>query len=180
LERKSSLCATKTLCDLTIDGRPRLQLPESGLRACDSSPTFSTSFRDIFTFSEQFENLGRIGAGSFSEVFKARQKKDGNIYAIKKSKRQFRSKRDRDRHLQEVKTYDELLSETKHVATCPHIVKYFRAWQEDGYLYTQTELCERGNLKSLLEALVNELAEVSLSVSHACTSNLLVSPRLHF
>ena len=69
-----------------------VQLPGSSVGPCETSPTFSTSFRDIFTFSEQFENLGRIGAGAFSEVFKARQKKDGHVYAIRKSKRQFRSK----------------------------------------------------------------------------------------
>ena len=66
-------------------------------------------------------------------IGKARHKADGKVYAIKKSKRQFRSKRDRDRHLQEVKTYDELLRRrTTNVATCRHIVQYYRAWQEDG------------------------------------------------
>ena len=56
MERKSSLCATKTPCDLTIDGRSHLQLPGSSAGPCETSPTFSTSFRDIFTCP-----VGRIG-----------------------------------------------------------------------------------------------------------------------
>ena len=26
----------------------------------------------------------------------------------------------------------------------PHCVRYFAAWEERGYMYIQTELCERG------------------------------------
>ena len=33
------------------------------------------------------------------------------------------------------------------------MLEYYRAWQEEGYFYTQTELCSGGNLKNLLEQL---------------------------
>ena len=36
---------------------------------------------------------------------------------------------------------------------CQNVLEYYRAWQEEGYFYTQTELCGGGNLKNLLENL---------------------------
>jgi serine/threonine protein kinase len=113
------------------------------------SPTF---FREI-TFHEEFHNRGCIGAGSFSEVFKVASRTDGQIYAVKKSKRQFRSRRDRDRHLQEMRTYEMLCGTNGEHITCPHIIRYFRAWQEEGFFYTQAEYCEGGNLKDILKQL---------------------------
>ena len=29
----------------------------------------------------------------------------------------------------------------------PHVLKYANAWEENGYLFIQTELCEVGSLK---------------------------------
>jgi serine/threonine protein kinase len=33
----------------------------------------------------------------------------------------------------------------------PHVLQYSNAWEEHGYLFIQTELCEVGSLKDLLE-----------------------------
>ena len=37
-------------------------------------------------YAHDFEELGKIGEGGFGQVFKARNKLDGHIYAIKKIK----------------------------------------------------------------------------------------------
>ena len=37
-------------------------------------------------YENDFEELDKIGEGGFGEVFKARHRIDGNIYAIKKIK----------------------------------------------------------------------------------------------
>ena len=89
-------------------------------RAIDKSSTAN---------GENFENLGILGSGAFSKVFKCRSVHDKQLYAIKKSKRQFRSKRDRARYLEEVQTF-QLLG-----PNCPHVLHYHRAWQENGFFY---------------------------------------------
>ncbi|CAF1558896.1 unnamed protein product [Didymodactylos carnosus] len=48
------------------------------------------------TYWEQcFENLQYLGQGSFAQVYKVRNKEDGQLYAIKRSKEKFRGVSDR-------------------------------------------------------------------------------------
>ncbi|KAG4071832.1 hypothetical protein HA402_005993 [Bradysia odoriphaga] len=86
-------------------------------------------------FDKCFDLLAKIGEGSFSEVFKVRSKEDGKLYAIKKSNTPYRSEFYRERSLDEVRNF-ELFSEN---ANC---VKFYKAWEQNGYLYIQLELCE--------------------------------------
>jgi membrane-associated tyrosine/threonine-specific cdc2-inhibitory kinase len=102
--------------------------------------------RDIRSFAAEFEVFGCVGAGSFSEVYRVRCRSTGLPYAVKKAKRQFRSKRDRARQLEEVKVSEVL-------GGCANIVRVVCCWQEGGFLFTQLELCERGNLKMFLDEL---------------------------
>jgi serine/threonine protein kinase len=83
-------------------------------------------------------------------VYKVREK-DGKVYAVKKSKRQFRSKKDRALFMGEVKMMKKMIEEP-----CDHIVKLIRAWQEDGYFFVQLDLAERGTLKELFMNLVKK------------------------
>jgi serine/threonine protein kinase len=73
----------------------------------------------------------------------ATQQIDHQLYAVKKSKRQFRSKRDRERLIQEVLVM-------RRLGACQYIPQCYRAWQEDGYFYAQMELCEKGTLKQMV------------------------------
>ena len=103
--------------------------------------------------SEDFEKIKRLGAGTSSEVFKCRSISDGKLYALKISKRQFRSKRDRENYLTEVQIFKRL------GYACEHTLHYHRAWQEQGHFYIQSEYCARGNLKNFLDDIAVPLPE---------------------
>ena len=90
--------------------------------------------------SSNFHVYGKIGAGTFSEVFAARDQNDKNV-AIKRAKRPFRTRKGRDAALKEARTLTAL--KTTHVVACGG------AWQEDGHLYLVLELCSRGSVKHL-------------------------------
>lgn len=73
-------------------------------------------------YTKDFVEDGRLGRGGFGEVFLARNKVDGQPYAIKKVKA--RSRAALDPVLSEV----TVLSRLNH----PNVVRYFAAWIDDG------------------------------------------------
>lgn len=93
---------------------------------------------------QQFEIISKIGSGYFADVYKAKSYKDGQYYAIKKTSIPFTSNSDRLRKLQEVINHQSLPSH-------PNCVKYYDSWEEDGFLYIQTELCKT-SLNGVLES----------------------------
>ena len=115
------------------------------------------------SFNSDFENLGQLGSGAFADVYKVRSKADGLHYAIKRNRRQFRGKRDRERALAEVRvmqrlqTCSALQGDAEKGATkssyCLFLLFFIRAWQEDGYFFCQTELCCRDTCRQLMDSL---------------------------
>lgn len=105
------------------------------------------------SFRRDFEQEGFLGSGTFADVYRAREK-DGKSYAVKKSKRQFRSKKDRHLLMGEVMIMKKLGE-----VHCEYIVQLIRAWQEGGYFYVQIDLAERGTLKDLLCELATNNSE---------------------
>lgn len=93
--------------------------------------------------SQQFEIIAKIGSGNFGEVYKVKSLLDNKLYAIKKTSIPFTSDSDRKRKLQEVKNHESLP---------PHdnCVRYYDSWEEDRFLYIQTELCKT-SLNEILE-----------------------------
>lgn len=98
-------------------------------------------------FEQCFEIIAKIGEGSFGEVFKVRCKEDGLLYAVKKSKKLFRSESYRQERLEEVKRYEQF---SEH----EHCIKLYKAWEQDDRLYMQMELC-RENLENYLSRKCN-------------------------
>jgi len=86
-----------------------------------------------------------LGKGSFGEVWSATHyKRRDEWYALKRTTKVFRSSRQRDRLVNEVEYVAELGSH-------PNIVKYHRAWQEDGHFFIAMELCTGGTLANLIQ-----------------------------
>lgn len=117
-------------------------------------------------YLEDFEEIEKIGTGSFSEVFKARNRVDGWLYAVKQAKRAFSSPADMHNTLKEVYALAALGSH-------PHVVRYYSAWVEDR-LYIQTEYCSGGSLADHLKKgvrfteaqLIDVLRQVAQGLSH--------------
>ena len=72
-------------------------------------------------YANDFQELGRLGKGGFGEVFKSRNKFDGQIYAVKKITQSARGS------LSDVLSEIMLLSRLNH----PYVVRYFNAWPEE-------------------------------------------------
>jgi len=85
-------------------------------------------------FEDEFEDHKLVGQGSFFQTFRAKERKTGVFYAIKRSMHTFRGRKERDQMLQEIKLVHML---------GPHdnIIKYFRAWQEEQHFFVQLEAC---------------------------------------
>jgi len=124
----------------------------------------------VISFSSDFENLGLLGRGAFADVYKARSKLDNQMYAIKRNRIRFRGKRDRDMALAEVRTMQKLQSvcasetgsgsmvgsrsnEKSKNSYSLYLLFFFRAWQEEGYFHSQTELCCRDTCREMMESL---------------------------
>ncbi|CAJ0884945.1 13841_t:CDS:2 [Entrophospora sp. SA101] len=98
-----------------------------------------TSYTEENFFEYNFWILKKIGIGEFSEAFKVRDK-TGKTYVIKKAKRPFKNLCDRQDKLEEV----EILWKLGKHSNCLELIS---AWEQEGYLYLQTEYCEHGTLK---------------------------------
>jgi translation initiation factor 2-alpha kinase 4 len=74
-------------------------------------------------FASEWVEVGRLGKGGYGEVVKARNKLDGQVYAIK------RIKQNSAPALDEVLSEVMLLSRLNH----PYVVRYYTAWPEDDF-----------------------------------------------
>ena len=166
MRRQNSLVDTKILASSTLSRAPRSFAEEdkqvqhlleevrqnamAGTEAGADSPLGQEEeeeeeFTDIL-FDRDFVNKGIIGSGTFAEVFKCTLRNGSHeSFAIKKSRRQFRSKRDRADLLSEVHIM-QIVGATE----CPYLIQFYRAWQENCYFYVQIELAERGTLRDLM------------------------------
>ncbi|KAL9183195.1 hypothetical protein ACHAXT_004982 [Thalassiosira profunda] len=140
---------------------------------------------DHVTSFADFDNLGILGSGAFADVYKVRSRADRKLYAIKRTRRQFRGVKDRERAMAEVHTMKRLQSALLSEAAAAHdechskpssagesgdghhhhhsksnyglyLLFFIRAWQQDGFFYCQTELCSRATARHLRLSLVVE------------------------
>ena len=92
-----------------------------------------------------YESLSIIGRGAFGEVHVCRNKKTGEIVAIKKIKKDFLLSKNQMRH-----TLDEQDFLSK--VNSPWIVELKASFQEGDYLYLVMEFCPGGDLMGLFIA----------------------------
>ncbi|KAI2502688.1 protein tyrosine kinase [Fragilaria crotonensis] len=124
------------LAELTMN--PKKQF---AARVVPSKPAAIDSTEDgvSISFATSFENLGELGSGAFGDVYKVRSKTDGQLYAVKRNRRQFRGKRDRDMAMAEVRTMQKLQSVCADSANKAkssyslYVLFFYRAWQEEGF-----------------------------------------------
>lgn len=90
-------------------------------------------------YEQCFDQITKVGEGSFGEVFKVKSKMDGCLYAVKKSKEFFRGENYRQERLEEVRRYEQF---SEH----ENCVKLYQAWEQEERLYMQMELC-KGSLE---------------------------------
>jgi len=88
----------------------------------------------------EFQSMGVLGSGNNAVVMKAKNRVDGCTYAIKRSRKPFRSNSERNQALSEVHALSAL---PPH----PNVVRYYCSWLEDEstMLYVQLEYC-KGNI----------------------------------
>ena len=99
---------------------------------------------DLFQYHDHFTFLATIGETKSSQVFKVVHRQSGEVFAVKRSRKRFRSKLQRERSLREVQM----------VASLPemeNIVAQYRAWQEGGHFYIQMDYCDGGSLHQHLD-----------------------------
>ena len=128
------------------------------------NPSSGGGVGSVISFSNDFETLSVLGSGTFADVYKVRSRRDSQLYAIKRNRRQFRGKRDRDMALAEVRSMQRLQSvcaesdcgnastDERHSYSL-YVLFFYQAWQEEGYFYQQTELCSRDTCRELIDSL---------------------------
>ena len=91
----------------------------------------------------EYESLAIIGRGAFGEVHVCREIKTGNIYAIKKMKKEVLTQKNQVMH---IRSEQLIMSKIKS----PWIVDLKASFQEDDYLYLVMEFLPGGDFMSLL------------------------------
>lgn len=111
---------------------------QSGSARAELSSLYQREKRESY-YEQCFEQISKVGEGSFGEVFKVKSKVDGCLYAVKKSKEYFRGEHYRQERLEEVRRYEQF---SEH----ENCIKMIQAWEQDDRLYMQMELC-KGSLE---------------------------------
>jgi len=101
----------------------------------------STAGPPFSRFRSEFKELGCIGQGSFSKVFKARHRIDAMMYAVKRTIKEVAP--DQPEFLQFLQEAQVL----GHLEPHPNVVRYYSCWTEPGLeggerLFMQLELCD--------------------------------------
>ena len=115
------------------------------------------------SLTNNFDVISTLGSGTFADVYKVISKADHRAYAIKRNRRQFRSKRDREVLLSEVRCMQRLQSQMTLVGQhlpqhdssrySMYLLFFYRAWQEDGHILCQTELCCRDTCREMIDTI---------------------------
>lgn len=108
--------------------------PTSGV-ACDGDHEIS--------FDRDFRILRHLGQGSFSRVMEVVDFSSPRRFAVKRALNRYISRRNRNAQISEILSYCR-------VGPHPNLIDYRRAWQENGFIYFQMELCAGGTLRQIV------------------------------
>lgn len=130
------------------------------------------------SISINFEPISLLGSGTFADVYKVQSKRDGKLYALKRSRKMFRGQRDRERALLEVRCMQRLQqgnsNNNNNKMTTPsdslYLLFFFQAWQQDGHFFCLTELCCRSTCRDLIDDFRSQWDVVSASHGRPLTS----------
>ena len=111
----------------------------------DSSELYDDSL--IGDKSSDYEILRQLGEGAFGKVFKVRCKLNNKIYAMKKLNIEYLKETNK-------KAYILALHETSFLQRLrhPHIIKYYKNFTEEPYLYIVIEFIANGDMSDLIDA----------------------------
>ena len=92
-----------------------------------------------------FEIIKKLGAGSFSEVWKVRRRSDGEIYAMKKVKLALLKDKDKQNALNEVRILAS-------IEDC-YVISYYEAFVDEsaGLLCIVMEYAQEGDLANKIQ-----------------------------
>ncbi|WEW57917.1 mitosis inhibitor protein kinase swe1 [Emydomyces testavorans] len=139
---------------------PREYFPHLGKRSTLSINGYSAPDVDP-CLTSRFDKVELIGAGEFSQVYCVTDRQSATsvqingsgslklstppqrFWAVKKSKHPFTGPKDRERRNTEVTVL-------KALTNSDHIISFADSWEDNNYLYIQTEFCEEGSLDVFL------------------------------
>ena len=96
---------------------------------------------------EDFELLIKLGEGAFGKVFKVRSKLNNKVYAMKKLNIK-ELKRNSEKAYQLTINETAFLERLSH----PHIIKYYKYFIKEDFLYIIIEFVENGDMEGFIEA----------------------------
>ncbi|KAL4502417.1 hypothetical protein ABPG72_012004 [Tetrahymena utriculariae] len=97
---------------------------------------------------DEYDNLVKLGQGSYGVVYKGRKKSDGKFYVIKEINMKFMDQKQKQDAINE----GNLL---KHLES-PYVVKYYDMFLEQNDLYIVMEFCENGDLLQYIKKQKNQ------------------------
>lgn len=124
--------------------------------------------------TDKFKVDGRIGRGSYGDVFRVTATKGEQKYAVKKTHRKFRSE-----VVREIESNE--LWALKKLGRSRFCVNYFDSWVHDDSLLILMELCDRGSLHDYLtaneqlseESTLDLFADLVLGIAHVHSKGLV-------
>ncbi|KAI1929390.1 mitosis inhibitor protein kinase swe1 [Ophidiomyces ophidiicola] len=139
---------------------PRESFPQLGKRSTLSLNNYSSPDVDS-CLTSRFDKVELIGTGEFSQVYCVTERQSMatfqatvpgsskkltsplHLWAVKKSKQPFTGIKDRERRCMEVVIL-------KALTNSDHVISFVDSWENNNYLYIQTEFCEEGSLDVFL------------------------------
>jgi len=123
-------------------------------------------------FTEDFQQIKKVGKGCFGDVLQCRHRIDGCVYAIKEIRQPVSGQ---SKELEVLREAHFLAAIAQLPDTCPNIIRYFNVWMEKNQFFVQLEWCASGSLRSQMQQRIEskrpynekDILEIALQVAQA-------------